>query len=611
MRLSFQEIRPGDVEQELTQRDQFDTDKVPLTATLMREALQNVMDARAPGYVGPLRVRIGTHEAPESDEPFWTGLFSGLAERLTASEVPVAGLNFSRPNFLTIEDFGTTGLRGATTSRDNSEFSDFWRRVGRSHKSGSKGGSWGLGKLVFPVSSQLRSFFGLTIRSDDTSATPHLMGQSILNTHELNGRRYVPHGFFCENGDGGIQVPATDPDLIRRFSASTGLTRTGQAGLSIVIPFPRSELTKDALIPLIIEHYFFPILTGELVVDVGDEIISADTMDRLAARFSQTSLGDGHLIAFIRELDEARKAATPVAVPSGWDGTGGLEAVFDSVRVQELREQYLRGDLLHFRLPLRFVRTSGESMNGDFDVFLKPAPAGVSAPSLFIRNAITVPNEASYFPNQHVFAAMVASQPPASAFLRDAENPAHTSWNGRAEKLVSRWRSSGPTLSKIRNSARKLDQLVGNSENLVDENALISLLSVPRAAAERRRVSNPLNNPPPPLPEPTPRAYRITPQSGGFRVQGNGAADADNFPMTLSVRAAYALSRGDPFKRYQPFDFSFLAPRKIQVREEDANVERLGDNVLLIQADSRDFSVEVTGFDTNRDVIVQVSRVQS
>lgn len=31
MKLHFQEIRPGDVEQELTQKDQFDTDKVPLT----------------------------------------------------------------------------------------------------------------------------------------------------------------------------------------------------------------------------------------------------------------------------------------------------------------------------------------------------------------------------------------------------------------------------------------------------------------------------------------------------------------------------------------------------------------------------------------------------
>jgi hypothetical protein len=41
------------------------------------------------------------------------------------------------PDCLVIEDFGTTGLTGSVDSNDEDNFSDFWRRVGRSHKAGN------------------------------------------------------------------------------------------------------------------------------------------------------------------------------------------------------------------------------------------------------------------------------------------------------------------------------------------------------------------------------------------------------------------------------------------------------------------------------------------
>jgi len=40
MELLFRIVRPEEVEQELTQKDQFNTDKVPLAATLVRESHQ-------------------------------------------------------------------------------------------------------------------------------------------------------------------------------------------------------------------------------------------------------------------------------------------------------------------------------------------------------------------------------------------------------------------------------------------------------------------------------------------------------------------------------------------------------------------------------------------
>jgi hypothetical protein len=56
---------------------------------------------------------------------------------------------------------------------------------------------------------------------------------------------------------------------------------------------------------------------------------------------------------------------------------------------------------------------------------------------------VTLPNEEINFRNRKAFAALVAPDGPVSQFLRDAENPAHTSWNGNAEKLTRNWRAAG------------------------------------------------------------------------------------------------------------------------------------------------------------------------
>ncbi|MFT8366893.1 MAG: hypothetical protein ABF623_13715 [Gluconobacter cerinus] len=612
MRLHFQKIRPGDVEQELTQKDQFDTDKVPLIATLVREALQNVMDAKVPDSDQELRVRIAFHHSTPADRDFWQEIFKDFEGHLKASNVPIGEYKLDRPNFLLIEDFGTTGLNGAISKRDDHEFSDFWRRVGRSHKSSGKGGSWGLGKLVFPVASALRCFFGLTVRSEDSSREPQLMGQTILNTHVLDDVRYVPHGFFCDLGEDGIQVPIGDAATVERFRCATGLTRTNQPGLSIAIPFPRKEITISALIPFIIEHYFFPILTGKLVIDVGDEILSAETLEFLSQKYPAPALKDGHMIAFIKALGIAKAENVPIKVPVGWDGSSSLEAIFDDTLIQELRRRYLRGDLLHFRLPIICNSIADGKYPGSFDVYLQPAPAGATPVPLFIRNAITVPNEAGYFTNPQVFAAVVASDFVVSSFLRDAENPAHTSWNGRAEKLMSRWRSPSTTLSKIRHSAKKLDQLVGNSENIVDTDALIDIINIPKyAAAGTKKVSNPISAPPPKPPQSTPRPYKIIQNIGGFTIKGAGDSAGVELPMRINVRMAYAIGRGDAFKRYDRNDFSLNKMNDLQIKAEGATTQSISDNVFLIEGDVPDFSVTVSGFDPNRDIIVQSKRVRT
>lgn len=284
MEWSFRRTAPDEVERDVTQRSQFDTDETRIEATLIRESHQNSLDAKQPGSAGPVLTRI-TFVTPTGDEDFLESLFKGLPEHLQAADVDLTDINFRKPGFLLVEDFGTTGLVGEWDKKDKKPFSDFWRREGRSHKSGTANGRWGLGKLVFSSSSKIRTFFGLTIRHDDL-AQPLLMGEAVLMTHDIEGDTCAPYGFYANVGFKGIQVPETDKAAIAKFTKVTALTRSNEPGFSVVIPFPIDQLKPESLIEGVIANYFYPILTGELEVEVQGETISAATFDAVAAKYA-------------------------------------------------------------------------------------------------------------------------------------------------------------------------------------------------------------------------------------------------------------------------------------------------------------------------------------
>ena len=185
MKWLFRRIPADEVERDITQRGQFDTDDTRLQATLIRESHQNSLDARPEGSTGPVRTRIRFFE-PTNDEQYFEELFAGLPGHLSASGIAIDGIDFKKPTFLLIEDFGTTGLTGEWNKKDKKAFSDFWRREGRSHKGGTSNGRWGLGKLVFSSASRIRTFFGLQLARQ--SGPPVANGEAVLR-HSRDRRR--------------------------------------------------------------------------------------------------------------------------------------------------------------------------------------------------------------------------------------------------------------------------------------------------------------------------------------------------------------------------------------------------------------------------------------
>ena len=72
------------------------------------------------------------------------------------------------------------------------------------------------------------------------------------------------------------------------------------------------------------------------------------------------------------------------------------------------------------------------------------------------------------------------------------------------------------------------------------------------------------------------------------------------------VEVAYDVRQGNPFKKYQPFDFE-LKESPINIRGTGVKASIIKSNVLQIAIVQPDFSLSVTGFDPHRDLKIKTT----
>lgn len=604
MQLRFRQLSDGEMDRPPTQRDQFNNDDVELVDALVRESLQNSLDAVNGETV---RVRFSLHEPTEAECQVLVRHLDlpQLRSRLEACSLTTESINFAKPRLLVIEDFGTTGLTGSWNCIDKEPFCDFWRRMGKSHKAGKSLGRWGLGKLVFSSSSQARVFFGLTVRHSDPERS-FLMGQAVLTTHDLDGQRFDSHGFFCDLGETEMQLPVTDHAEVLSFRNACGLERTNEPGLSIVIPYVLSTIINQRIIQAVLRNYFFPILLGRLVVTVGDVAINADTFSGLAKIHGGSRFASGRLAKFITSMRAVRKnEVVPHSLPTNWLSTGMTAALGEHAKT--FRDRYQSGECLCVRAPLLLKQKDGTELTTKFDLFLQRTSDETD--TLFVRDTIVLPAESKYFRGHNVLAALVADDRAICTFLGDAENPAHTSWSASAEKVNTEWRNPAARLKETRSALQHLYDEIVSSLEIVEPNALIDIFSAKAENGARGiQPKGPVVRPPNPKPpEPKEKAYRLIRLNGGFAIRGGKSLTPEQLPLVIRVRAAYDVLRGNPFSKHDPLDFDF-SKGELAVITKEASTAILGPNVLVIKANGRDFEVAVSGFDVKRDLIIDATR---
>jgi hypothetical protein len=120
----FRDISDDPSEKELTQQDQFNNDEVALAEALVRETIQNSTDASSNGSQVRVRFALKTISTPAGTSII-RQMVDGVAPNLKASEL-VVPQNLNSTRLLVVEDFGTTGLKGAVDVKDDGQFCGFW-----------------------------------------------------------------------------------------------------------------------------------------------------------------------------------------------------------------------------------------------------------------------------------------------------------------------------------------------------------------------------------------------------------------------------------------------------------------------------------------------------
>ena len=619
----FNTMRPSDKAREPIQGEFFATDAISDPGqALVREGIQNSLDARRNGETVMVRIRVsGADSAIAGDvvAPF----LDGLDEHLRAPgnglrEIPQDGDDCP---FLVFEDFGTTGLTGDPAEwrpqpGSKNHFYHFFRAEGRSDKGERDIGRWGVGKQVFLRSSQINTIFGLTVRSDDGKKL--LMGMAVLKSHDINGTRYAPDGWLgrsAGNGDDELVLPVEDTDFIARFCKAFDVQREKDPGLTIVVPWCDLDLTDENLVRAVLRGYFWPILREQLEVIVEapeirtilDAKSLTDEVRKIGGDIEKEVLPLCELGKWANSLNEG--AYVRLEPPQEWNWA---DSMFPPDSLPGIRSAFEKGERIALRIPVTVAEKGQTGKESFFDVFLHRDGSEQAGKPVFIREGIIIPDVRRHGSSvlRGVRSLVIAEELAIATLLGDAENPAHTQWQKDGANFKGKYHDGPKILGFIVRSPVEIVKILNDQDKKEDRTLLADLFSIPARPEEQESMTREKKKPEgpgqdpeePALPELRPRLFIIDRIEGGFVVR-NGDMNGAPPPRLLLIRAAYHVRRGNPFKKYHPADFDF---RSMKTECKGATELEKKENRLRVKIDSGDFRVKVTGFDPNRDVRVEV-----
>lgn len=615
----FRPFRPGDTINDPIERALFSQESVtghPASA-LVREAIQNSLDARQNNR-GKVTVRFALHRgdtAPTVEElaPLLGSLFPRLRAR--HSGIVAAPRQDGAVPLLIIEDFGTTGLTGEPEAWEPKEaagnpFYLFFRALGRSGKSGEQRGRWGVGKFVFPLASQANCWFGYT-RTEGPDREM-LMGRCVLKTHELSEQSWHPDGTWGQRRDDNdfvLPLTASEPFLSEALHALR-LERRTRSGLSVVVPWVREEVSSEAIRNAVVREYFLPIIRGDLevIIEEGDRqsfLLSDSTLELAVARIGDSILTE--LVALARtahQMPDTEMIGTSSAMSGGYPQWH--EDLLTTDGYADLNKRLESGDAVKVRIPFQTRPQSGINERTYIDVAINQSSLSAPLAPLVIREGITIPDAKARRVNGFACLVFVDDRPIAS-LIGDAESPSHTQL--LHELIRDKYVYGRRYLTFVREIAAQLVKALSGAGEQEDPFLLAAYFPATQEghAPKQRKAKRPGSTSPIPDPPPrTPPRYHVRKAEGGFTIAGAG--EGTQPPAELLASVAYEVRKGNPFKKYRPFDFK-IGAAGVEVDAHEIEIIETSENRLRFSPSTSGFRVQVKGFDPNRNLVVRVTEL--
>ena len=272
----------------------------------------------------------------------------------------------------------------------------------------------------------------------------------------------------------------------------------------------------------------------------------------------------------------------------------------------------------------------GSRENAYYSLYLQKDYDLAEGHDYYVRGTLSIPNRDSIRGYSARALLVVNENQPLAAMLRDSERPSHNAWYPQDDRVTKRWVGARGRISDVLNAPSRLLRILEGAPEGLQRDALADVFSwdgnwgewlQPGAIPEPVPVPEPMihecghnRNLVPPLPPPPPsrpRDFTLTRTNSGFRV-GISTARRGGDSFQGRLEAAYAVLRGNAFKKYREYDFRFHGDQALAVSVVGGSVSAgNAGNELLLQVDEpSNFSLIVEGFDPQRDVRVKVEPLQ-
>lgn len=261
--------------------------------SLAREICQNSMDAQydsaMPVKIEFSRSTINNKDVPDYDTlheaiisclNFWTELKNEKTIRFFKKAKEV--IENSQINILRISDYNTTGLRGSDKDY-NTDWQNLVKATGVSDKSGSAGGSFGIGKSAPFACSSLRTIFYSTQDIDGLKATQGIARLVSFREKGVFGREKNS----ITSGIGYYSASKKNDAIKNCMSIETSYQRESCGTDIYIVGFETSKDWQSEVIASILDEFLLSIYKNRLLVKVDGVEICLSNLSDLVEKFKK------------------------------------------------------------------------------------------------------------------------------------------------------------------------------------------------------------------------------------------------------------------------------------------------------------------------------------
>ena len=594
-RWRFKEQSPGIPSGSNLAEPNFARESRNIENVFLRELDQNILDARVTLPSGEREKAKLTISILDSD----TGLdsdmvkeiFYPLEEHLVAAGHDESERDWCSPRVLVVEEFGTVGLTGTVSNAyedgEEQRWSNFWFGEGKKNKTGSSLGRQGQGKITYHVISGARSVLAITRREQENK--DYLFGKCIVrDTHELNGKHYIHHGYWPLMGsDGETPSPEIESSKIKEIKKIFGLARNNETGTSWIIPFIPNDFEKDNLVREFVKDFFFSVLSGSLEANICGEQIDSSNVSDIFHRYGIEQPSKNFFEFIVNSLNIPKQDY--IKANKGWIGKKFDDGSFSEKDLESLRSKFKNDKTVSVVAPIEITKKDGSVIDSEIELHLRGGIERGNGEEIYVRSGLNIVDENHlYSHTRSAYGMMQANDAGISEFLGYCEEASHMEWKNNEKEALDRYESVrsrlGP-LAAVRQSLPLLYRLLaGSSENVIEE-AFEDILSIP--------------------PEPRPKQPEL------FECDGSGgrwklipsedaSLNADLFPIKVQVIMAYDRieGTGNVWRKYHPFDFNLSDDSFAPIHSNNITVHSRKLNKLDLTIESSDFEIELSGFST-------------